>query len=118
MGLRAALHEDSKNVLLIVADDGGFETQVYGNPVCKTPHLDKLASKSTIFKNAFTSVSSCSPSRSSILTGLPQHQNGMYGLHQDIHHFNSFDEVKSLSKLMKMKNIYSGIYTFYISSCC
>ncbi|GIY20200.1 n-sulphoglucosamine sulphohydrolase [Caerostris darwini] len=99
----------AKNVLLIVADDGGFETQVYGNPVCKTPHLDKLASKSTIFKNAFTSVSSCSPSRSSILTGLPQHQNGMYGLHQDIHHFNSFDEVKSLSKLMKMKNIYSGI---------
>ncbi|GFY62658.1 n-sulphoglucosamine sulphohydrolase [Trichonephila inaurata madagascariensis] len=98
-----------RNVLLIVADDGGFESQVYGNPVCKTPNLDELASKSTIFKNAFTSVSSCSPSRSSILTGLPQHQNGMYGLHQDIHHFNSFDQVKSLSSLLKKNKIYTGI---------
>ncbi|CAL1286568.1 unnamed protein product [Larinioides sclopetarius] len=99
----------SRNVLLIVADDGGFETQVYGNPVCKTPNLDALASRSVIFKNAFTSVSSCSPSRSSILTGLPQHQNGMYGLHQDIHHFNSFDEVKSLSQILKKEKIYAGI---------
>ncbi|KAF8764375.1 N-sulfoglucosamine sulfohydrolase like protein [Argiope bruennichi] len=91
------------------ADDGGFESQIYGNPVCKTPNLDALASKSMIFKNAFTSVSSCSPSRSSILTGLPQHQNGMYGLHQDVHHFNSFDKVKSLSQILTKKNIYSGI---------
>ncbi|GBO40735.1 N-sulfoglucosamine sulfohydrolase [Araneus ventricosus] len=98
-----------KNILLIVADDGGFESQVYGNPVCKTPNLDALASRSVIFKNAFTSVSSCSPSRSSILTGLPQHQNGMYGLHQDIHHFNSFDKVKSLSEILKKKNIYSAV---------
>ncbi|KFM78562.1 N-sulfoglucosamine sulfohydrolase, partial [Stegodyphus mimosarum] len=98
-----------KNVLLIVVDDGGFETQVYGNPVCKTPNLDKLASKSIIFRNAFTSVSSCSPSRSSILTGLPQHQNGMYGLHQSEHHFNSFDEVRSLSALLKERNIRTGI---------
>lgn len=98
-----------RNVVLIVADDGGFESQVYGNAVCKTPHLDELASKSTTFFNAFTSVSSCSPSRSTILSGLPQHQNGMYGLHQGEHHFNSFDNVKSLPLLLKSKNIRSGI---------
>ena len=32
-------------------------------------------------------------SRSAILTGLPNHQNGMYGLHQGVHHFDSFDNV-------------------------
>lgn len=92
----------------ILADDGGFESKIYGNPICKTPHLDKLASKSIIYPNAFTSVSSCSPSRSAILTGLPQHQNGMYGLHQGVHHFNSFDDVKSLPFLLKSKNIRTG----------
>uniref|UniRef100_A0A3Q3WSS4 Sulfatase N-terminal domain-containing protein n=1 Tax=Mola mola TaxID=94237 RepID=A0A3Q3WSS4_MOLML len=37
-----------------------------------TPHLRSLAQRSLVFSNAFTSVSSCSPSRSTILTGLPQ----------------------------------------------
>lgn len=48
---------------LSVADDAGFETSVYNNTVCKTPNLNKLAERSSIFTNAFTSVSSCSPSR-------------------------------------------------------
>ena len=104
----------SKNVLLIIADDAGLEVNIkigfhfsetffqigaLGNPVIKTPHLDKLAESSAVFSNAFTSVSSCSPSRSAILTGLPVHQNGMYGLHHDVHHFNSFDNVQSISRL-------------------
>lgn len=58
-----------KNVLIIISDDGGFESQVYNNTVCKTPHLNDLAKRSVVFRNAFTSVSSCSPSRSAILTG-------------------------------------------------
>ena len=54
------------------ADDAGFETEVYNNSVVHTPHLRALAKRSLVFSNAFTSVSSCSPSRSAILTGLPQ----------------------------------------------
>ena len=50
-------------VLCYVADDGGFELGVYNNTVCKTPNIDALARRSVIFKHAFTSVSSCSPSR-------------------------------------------------------
>ena len=60
---------ERRNILILVGDDAGFETQVYNNSVCKTPHLNSLAKRSVIFKNAFTSVSSCSPSRSAILTG-------------------------------------------------
>lgn len=54
------------------ADDGGFESGAYNNSVISTPHLDALARRSLTFRNAFTSVSSCSPSRASLLTGLPQ----------------------------------------------
>ncbi|XP_061588526.1 N-sulphoglucosamine sulphohydrolase isoform X2 [Cololabis saira] len=98
-----------RNVLLIIADDAGFETEVYNNSVVHTPHLHSLAQRSLVFKNAFTSVSSCSPSRSTILTGLPQHQNGMYGLHQGVHHFNSFDGVQSLPLLLSQAGIFTGI---------
>jgi N-sulfoglucosamine sulfohydrolase len=61
-----------RNVLVFIADDGGFEMQVYNNSVCQTPNLNALAERSMIFDHAFTSVSSCSPSRSAILTGQNQ----------------------------------------------
>lgn len=53
---------------------------------------------STLFKNYLP-----------ILTGLPQHQNGMYGLHHDVHHFNSFDDVRSLPLLLQQANVRTGI---------
>lgn len=89
-----------RNVLLLVADDYGMQSGTYGSKVCKTPNLDSLAQRSLILEHGFTSVSSCSPSRSAILTGLPQHENGMYGLHHTFHHFQSFDGVQSLSWLL------------------
>ena len=89
-----SLSQGQKNVLFLLLDDAGFQTPVYGNTYVKTPNIDALAERSLVFTRAFTSVSSCSPSRSAILTGLPQHQNGMYGLHGGEPHFSSFDQVK------------------------
>ncbi|XP_024937694.1 N-sulphoglucosamine sulphohydrolase isoform X2 [Cephus cinctus] len=40
---------------------------------------------------------------------MPSHQNGMYGLHQGVHHFNSFDDVQSLPRIFKRNNIRTGI---------
>ncbi|KAF7989359.1 hypothetical protein HCN44_008033 [Aphidius gifuensis] len=91
------------------SDDAGFEMGAYRNKICQTPNLDKLAKESLIFNNAYTSASSCSPSRSSLLTGLPSHQNGMYGLHQGVHHFQSFNNIQSLPKILKKNNIRTGI---------
>ena len=51
----------AKSVLLIVADDAGFEASIFGNRAIRTPHIDRLASRGVRFANAFTSVSSCSP---------------------------------------------------------
>ncbi|XP_074081083.1 N-sulfoglucosamine sulfohydrolase [Macrotis lagotis] len=109
LGWGLGLAHGHRNVLLLLADDGGFESGTYNNSAISTPHLDALAQRSLIFHNAFTSVSSCSPSRASLLTGLPQHQNGMYGLHQNDHHFNSFDKVQSLPLLLSQANIRTGI---------
>lgn len=95
--------------ILFSADDGGFEMGVYRNRICQTPNMDALAKQSLIFNNAFTSVSSCSPSRASILTGMPSHQNGMYGLHNGEHHFNAFDSLKSLPTILQHHKIRTGL---------
>lgn len=89
------------NVVLIVSDDHGTDALgCYGNPVIKTPALDALAEVGTRFTNAFCTSASCSPSRSVILTGKHNHNNGMYGLEHSFHHFRSFDNVQSLPVLL------------------
>jgi arylsulfatase len=65
------------NVLFIILDDVGFAALgCYGSPVCKTPHLDKLA-KGGVRYNNFHTTALCSPSRSCFLTGRNHHSNAM-----------------------------------------
>lgn len=99
--LAAAAAGERPNIVMIVADDHGTDALgCYGNAVVKTPHLDALAAEGTRFTRAFCTTASCSPSRSVILTGLHNHQNGMYGLQHSFHHFQSFDGIKSLPVLL------------------
>ncbi|KAA0203488.1 hypothetical protein HAZT_HAZT010451 [Hyalella azteca] len=97
------------NVVILLADDLGIETELYGMDACKTPHLMSLARRGVVHEKTWTVVSSCSPSRASILTGLPPHQNGMYGLHQGYHNFQSFTQVKTISNILSDSGIRTGI---------
>jgi N-sulfoglucosamine sulfohydrolase len=99
--LGAVAQSARPNILLIVSDDHGREALgCYGNPVVKTPNLDAIAADGTRFTEAFCTTASCSPSRSVILTGLQNHHNGMYGLQHDDHHFQSFDNLRSLPVML------------------
>ena len=92
------------NIVLIVSDDHGREAvgcYATGHSTIKTPHIDQLAANGTRFSNAFCTTASCSPSRSVLLTGLHNHANGMYGLEHQVHHFSSFDTVRSLPVLLE-----------------
>ena len=99
----------SSNILFMLVDDGGFESPVWGNQAIRTPNIAALANRSTIFERAYTAVSSCSPSRSAILTGLPTHQNGMYGLNQAPGNFHSHRDVTSLPNLLNTAGFKTGI---------
>ncbi|GAA4436533.1 sulfatase [Bremerella cremea] len=68
------------NLLLITADDLGLQLSCYGDPIAKTPNIDKLAQQSVQYQTAYVSQASCSPSRSTMFTGLYPHGNGHYGL--------------------------------------
>ncbi len=73
------------NVVLIIADDLGWEDSgAFGNHSVKTPNIDRLARAGMRFDRAFVTASSCSPSRSSILTGRYPHNTGAEELHQPL----------------------------------
>lgn len=73
------------NFVVFVFDDlGGQDLGAYGNPVVKTPVLDRFAGKGLRFDNAFLTISSCSASRASILTGRYPHNTGAPNLHDPV----------------------------------
>jgi len=62
------------NILLLVTDDQRFDTiGALGNPVIKTPHLDRLAREGFAFRNAYclgsNSAAVCLPSRNMLMSG-------------------------------------------------
>ncbi|MEM6698077.1 MAG: sulfatase [Bacteroidota bacterium] len=62
------------NIVLIIADDVNWnDLATYGHPNIKTPHIDQLAQEGMLFTQAFLTTSSCSPSRTSIISGLYPH---------------------------------------------
>lgn len=67
----------NKNVIIITADEMRADACGFGgNPDCRTPHLDRIASSSLTFENHFAVFPKCVPSRISMLTGRYSHTEG------------------------------------------
>ncbi len=73
------------NIVVFLADDVGWkDIGCYGNDVVRTPNIDSLAERGLKFDRAFLTVSQCSPSRISILTGQYPHATGAEDLHMPL----------------------------------
>jgi N-acetylglucosamine-6-sulfatase len=76
--LFAAGNEPRPNVVVILTDDQRWDAMsCAGNPLLKTPSLDRLAAEGARFANMFVTTSLCSPSRASMLSGLYAHAHGV-----------------------------------------
>jgi arylsulfatase A-like enzyme len=68
--------------VLIIADDMAWDDcGAYGNRKVRTPNIDRLAREGMRFDRAFVTASSCSPSRSSLITGRYPHNTDAEELH-------------------------------------
>ncbi|MBN2450346.1 MAG: sulfatase [Lentisphaeria bacterium] len=78
---RAAETPDRKpNVLFLIADDlTATALSCYGNTICRTPNIDRLAAQGVRFTRAFCNATYCGPSRASFLSGYYPHATGVLG---------------------------------------
>ena len=95
------------NILLIVSEDHCPHLSCYGDTVINTPNLDKLASEGILFNNAYITQAVCSPSRSSIFSGLYPHQSGHLGL--ATHGYHYVGKVKNIYQILKDAGYRTGM---------
>jgi N-sulfoglucosamine sulfohydrolase len=78
----ALAQEKQPNIVLFIADDVSWnDIGCYGNKAVSTPNIDRIAREGIRFTNAYLTTSSCSPSRTSIISGRYPHNTGSAELH-------------------------------------
>lgn len=69
---------NAPNILFIMTDDQRKDAlSIYGNPILKTPSIDRIGAEGARFDDFFVTNSLCAPSRAVYLTGLYSHMNGV-----------------------------------------
>ena len=77
-GLVEAAEKQRFNILFLMTDQHHHSVLgCAGNPLVKTPNLDKFAGQGARFTNAVCATPFCSPTRASLLTGLWPHTHGV-----------------------------------------
>jgi N-sulfoglucosamine sulfohydrolase len=98
------------NIVWIVADDMSFEIGAFGDPVARTPNLDRLAEQGARYTAAFATAGVCAPSRAALMTGL-------YATTTGAHHMRSIQggyepvpppDVKTFTEYLRAAGYYAS----------
>jgi arylsulfatase A-like enzyme len=106
----ARMPDTSKmNLMFIIVEDWNAGTPgCYGNPICRTPNLDRFASSAVRFDSAYVQAVCCNPSRTSFLTGLRPLTSRVWGNGQEMDKTLPPGTV-TLPELLKRRGFYTAV---------
>ncbi len=97
-----------KNIILVMPDDQGYgDLSCHGNPILKTPNIDKLYSQSVRFTDFHVSPT-CAPTRSALMTGRHEFKNGV--THTIFERERLTQKAITLPQVLKTANYSTGIF--------
>ena len=89
------------NIVFIAIDDqNDWIGCLGGHPQVKTPHIDRLAKRGTLFTNAHCQSPLCNSSRTSLMTGLRPSTTGVYGLAPWFREIDRYRDLVSLPQFL------------------
>jgi arylsulfatase A-like enzyme len=96
------------NIIFIITDDQGYgDLSCHGNPILKTPHIDKLHGRSARFTDFHVSPT-CAPTRAALMTGRHEFRSGVTHTINERERLNL--QAFTLAQLLKLAGYTTGIF--------
>ncbi len=84
--------------MIVIDDQNDWIGCLNGHSQARTPHIDRLANRGTLFLNAHCQSPLCNPSRTSVMTGLRPSTTGVYGLSPNLRAVEDLRAVTTLPR--------------------
>ncbi len=106
----------SPNILFIAADDLKPILGCYGDPLIKTPNIDRLAARGTVFLQNYCQQAVCGPTRASLMTGKRPDYTKVWDLKTKMRDINP--EILTLPQYLAQQGyVTAGIGKLYDPRC-
>jgi arylsulfatase A len=104
------VHAERPNILILFADDMGYQdVACFGGPI-KTPRIDQLASEGMRFTDFYAGAPNCSPSRAALMTGRISSRTGIYNYIPPAHGTHLPADEITITKLLQDKGYDTGLF--------